>query len=64
MSGGAWCPAEGEAFSDAGSNLVEAVPMPAEIAVIVDRFVATHHVERPFVKRQRDQKGIEKAGDE
>ena len=50
-------PAEGEAFSDAGSNLVEAVPMPAEIAVIVDRFVATHHVERPFVKRQRDQKG-------
>jgi uncharacterized protein DUF3305 len=57
-------PAEGEAFSDAGSNLVEAVPMPAEIAVIVDRFVATHHVERPFVKRQRDQKAIEKAGDE
>jgi Protein of unknown function (DUF3305) len=48
-------PAEGEAFTDAGSNLVEAVPMPSEIADIVDRFVATHHVERPFVKRQRDQ---------
>jgi hypothetical protein len=47
-------PAEGEAFTDAGSNLVEAVPMPSEIANIVDRFVATHHVERPFVKRQRD----------
>jgi len=47
-------PAEGEAFTDAGSNLVEAVPMPSEIADIVDRFVATHHVERPFVKRQRD----------
>jgi hypothetical protein len=57
-------PAEGEAFTDAGSNLVEAVPMPADIAVIVGRFVATHHVERPFVKRQRDQKAIEKAGDE
>ena len=47
-------PAEGEAFTDAGSNLVEAVPMPPEIAGIIDRFVATHHVERPFVKRQRD----------
>lgn len=47
-------PAEGEAFTDAGSNLVEAVPMPSEIADIVSRFVATHHAERPFVKRQRD----------
>ena len=48
-------PAEGEAFTDAGTNLVEAVPMPPDIAGIVDRFVATHHVERPFVKRQRNQ---------
>jgi len=47
-------PAEGEAFTDAGRNLVEAVPMPPEIAAIVDRFVATHHVERPFVKRRRN----------
>jgi Protein of unknown function (DUF3305) len=63
-------PAEGEAFTDAGSNLVEALPMPPEIAEIVDRFVAQHHVERPFVKRQRDQqnapgrKAIEGAGGE
>jgi Protein of unknown function (DUF3305) len=49
-------PSEGEAFTDAGSNLIEAVPMPPEIAGIVDQFVATHHVERPFVKRRRDQK--------
>ena len=48
-------PAEGEAFTDAGSNLIEAVPMPSDIAEIVDRFVAEHHVERPFVKRKRDQ---------
>jgi hypothetical protein len=46
-------PAEGEAFTDAGSNLVEAVPMPQEIAEIIGQFVAAHHVERPFVKRQR-----------
>jgi hypothetical protein len=62
-------PSEGEAFTDAGSNLVEAVPMPPEIADILDRFVATHHVENPFVKRQRDrqaplQNPIEKASDE
>jgi Protein of unknown function (DUF3305) len=47
-------PAEGEAFTDAGRNLVEAVPMPAGVAEIVERFVAEHHVERPFIKRRRD----------
>jgi Protein of unknown function (DUF3305) len=63
-------PSEGEAFTDAGSNLIEAVPMPSEIADIVDGFVATHHVDRPFVKRQRDrqapplQNSIGTAGDE
>lgn len=46
-------PAEGEAFTDAGSNLIEAVPMPSGISEIVSRFIAEHHVERPFVKRQR-----------
>jgi Protein of unknown function (DUF3305) len=46
-------PAEGEAFTDAGSNLVEAVPMPPDVAELVARFIAEHHVERPFLKRQR-----------
>ena len=46
-------PAEGEAFTDAGSNLVEAVPMPAEIAEAIAEFIAEHHVERPFLKRRR-----------
>lgn len=63
-------PSEGEAFTDAGSNLIEAVPMPPEIVGIVDQFIATHHVERPFVKRRRDQKApplqnpMQGAGDE
>jgi hypothetical protein len=48
-------PAEGETFTDAGRNLVEAVPMPPDIVEIVARFIARHHVERPFVRRQRDQ---------
>jgi hypothetical protein len=46
-------PAEGEASTDAGNNLVEAVPMPSDIVDIIDRFIAKHHVERPFVKRRR-----------
>jgi hypothetical protein len=47
-------PAEGEAFTDAGANLIDAVPMPANIAEIIQRFIIAHHVERPFIKRQRD----------
>jgi hypothetical protein len=46
-------PAEGEGLTDAGSNLVETVPMPRDIADSVSRFIAMHHVERPFVKRCR-----------
>lgn len=46
-------PAEGEAFTDAGNDLVEAVPMPAAIIESIGEFIAVHHVERPFVKRRR-----------
>jgi len=46
-------PAEGEALTDAGSNLVEAVSMPPEVVDAVVRVIAQHHVARPFVKRQR-----------
>jgi hypothetical protein len=47
-------PAEGEAFTDAGSDLVEPVPMPAAIAEAIGHFIAEHHVERPFFKRRRE----------
>jgi hypothetical protein len=46
-------PAEGEGFTDAGNNLVETVPMPQDILAIVGQFIATHHVERSFIKRRR-----------
>jgi hypothetical protein len=55
-------PAEGEAFTEAGNDLVETVPMPAHIKDEVERFVAEHHVERPFVKRQRDSANADQAG--
>jgi uncharacterized protein DUF3305 len=56
-------PAEGEAFTDAGNNLVEAVPMPRDIMAIVDRFIATHHVERPFTKRRRQPAELDRQKD-
>ena len=47
-------PAEGEALTDAGNNLVEAVSMPPDVVEAVIQFIAQHHVERTFVKRQRE----------
>jgi hypothetical protein len=47
-------PSEGEGLTEAGSNVVETVAMPPEIAARVAAFVAQHHVEQPFFKRQRD----------
>ncbi|MCP3466591.1 DUF3305 domain-containing protein [Bradyrhizobium sp. CCGUVB23] len=48
-------PAEGEAFTEAGANLVEAVPMPEVLRLAIESFVAEHHVEREFFKRKRRQ---------
>jgi uncharacterized protein DUF3305 len=47
-------PAEGEALTEAGSDLVESVPMPEPVRALIEAFVAEHHVERPFFKRKRD----------
>jgi hypothetical protein len=52
-------PAEGEAFTDAGSDLVEPVRMPAAIAEAIEHFIAKHHVERPFFKRRRERAASE-----
>lgn len=50
-------PAEGEAMTEAGNDLVEAVPMPLSVQQIVSEFVTAYHVERPFSKRKRDRAG-------
>jgi hypothetical protein len=49
-------PAEGEALTDAGNDLVATVPMPAAIIETIDDFNVEHHVERTFDKRKRDHK--------
>lgn len=46
-------PAEGEGFTEAADNLVEAVPMPEAVREMIESFIAEHHVEREFVKRER-----------
>lgn len=43
-----------DAHSDSGDDLIEALPLPAPVAAWIRDFVARHHVERPFHKRQRD----------
>jgi hypothetical protein len=50
-------PAEGEAFTEAGNDLVETVPMPADIKDALEAFVAEHHIERAFYKRQQNSVG-------
>jgi Protein of unknown function (DUF3305) len=47
-------PAEGEAWTEAGSDLVDVVPMPGSVRAALEAFVAEHHVEQPFYKRKRD----------
>ena len=47
-------PAEGEGMTEAGANVVEAVPMPEALQEAIAAFIAEHHVERTFVKRKRD----------
>ena len=47
-------PAEGEAFTEAGQDIVDTVTMPNTLVHAVEAFVGEHHVERPFFKRRRD----------
>ncbi len=48
-------PSEGEALATSGTDLVEALPMPASIHSAIAAFVAKHHVEdAAFSKRVRD----------
>ena len=55
-------PAEGEAMTEAGNDLVDSVPMPEPIREQLARFVAEHHVEQEFVKRKRDRANPESLG--
>lgn len=47
-------PAEGEALTEPGQSIVEAVPMPETVREIITAFVAEQPVVPPFEKRERD----------
>ncbi len=47
-------PAEGEAYTEPGTDNVSTLAMPPEIAAFLAQFIAAHHVERVFEKRKRD----------
>jgi hypothetical protein len=47
-------PYEGEVFTQAGNDLVEAIAMPATVRSAIEAFAAAHAVETPFFKRKRD----------
>jgi hypothetical protein len=55
-------PAEGEALTGAGDDLVGTVAMPSSIEEALTRFVAEHHVQRTFVKRQRQDSKAQEPG--
>lgn len=46
------CPYEAESYTESGEEIVEGVPMPAEIEAWVQAFVDEHHVDQPFKKRK------------
>ncbi len=46
-------PAEAEAYMEGGMAVIDKVPLPEEIALWLDAYVAAFHVEEPFRKRQR-----------
>lgn len=47
-------PAEGEALTEPGQAIVEAVPMPEAVCEAVAAFIAQYPAAPPFTKRKRD----------
>jgi hypothetical protein len=55
-------PAEGEGFTEPGTDLVEQVPMPEPIRQAIAAFIAEHPAEHSFAKRERDRADPEALG--
>lgn len=46
-------PSEAQDYLDTNDDIVEPVPMPAEVIAFVHDFIEQHHVDEPFFKRKR-----------
>ncbi len=55
-------PADAEALTETGTDIIEAVSMPTEIQKQLALFIERHHVERPFIKRKRDKANLDALG--
>lgn len=53
-------PFEAEGYLVSGDEVVERLPMPPALLDLVRDFVAAHHREEPFVKRQRDKVRVDR----
>lgn len=55
-------PGEAEIYTEGPSDLLEALPMPPGIRVILGSYVTEHHVEREFHTRKRDRQDMDSLG--
>jgi hypothetical protein len=51
-------PFEAQAYGESGLEIIELVPMPEPLIELVEEFIAVHHVDEPFVKRQRQKEQV------
>ena len=56
------CPHEAMAYSEGDDDVVEGVPMPAEVVAWVQDFVTRHHVDVPFKKRKNRRREEDSSG--
>jgi len=52
-------PHDAQAYNESGLEVIELLPMPEPLIELVREFVAVHHVDQPFYKRQRQKYEIE-----
>lgn len=55
-------PGEAEIFTENPHDILEALPLPPGIAVLLASLVEQHHVEREFHKRRRDRQDTDSLG--
>jgi len=52
-------PHDAQAYGESGIEKIDLVPMPEPLVELLREFVAEHHVEEPFIKRQRQRFEVE-----
>ncbi|MEO3471931.1 DUF3305 domain-containing protein [Roseomonas sp. CAU 1739] len=53
---------EAQLYAESGSDMLESLPLPPGLRLVVERFVAEHHKQREFHKRKRDRADTEALG--